>query len=178
MGATTFDRANEETVNLMNSVRDEFHRELGEYGVQIGLIMAYGPKDDDGNVKKPALSKNGTPCAGQVRIVGLKDRLLKDLDVEIILDGDYWVLIDEPKKRAILDHELEHIVPVLDKKSGKIALDDLDRPKLKLKKDDIIYWGISTIAARHGLNSQEVICYSQLNNNYGPVLNPPTEEKK
>lgn len=176
--AATFDRATDETVDILNRTVERFHKELNDYSVRIGLIMAFGPRDEAGNLKRTAIQRNGVPCAGQVRIVGLKDRLLKQLDVEVLLDGDYWETIDEPKKIAIIDHELEHIVPVLDKKTNKIKLDDLERPKLKLKRDDINWWGIAKIAERHGIDSQEVLGYQQLTNKYGNILSPPQIHKE
>lgn len=166
---TSYEIADATSKKLMDKVVEAWHPELLRYEVRIGLIMAYGAQNEGGEITRKPIIKNGVACAGQVRIVSLKDRLTKLLDIEVVVDGDLWNEYDDLRKLAILDHELEHIRVCINDK-GELEHDPLDRPKLKLIHDDICFWGFSLIAARHGVNSQEVLCFKQLLEKYSNVL--------
>ena len=169
MASVEYELAEKDVVDLVNKVMDEYHSELKQYGVEVLSIMAYAPRDDEDNIKRPAIRKNGAACAACIRILSLKERLVKKNDCEVTFDGDLWETLDAPKKISIIDHELSHLRLVFDK-DGNIKKDTLNRPKLRNINDDIIYWGNSEIAAKHGENSMEYIAAQNLKNKYGEVL--------
>jgi hypothetical protein len=177
----SYEMADESSVKLLEEMVCQHHAELKRYGVRIGLIMAFGPQNEDGEITKKPIMKSGVACAGMVRVVSLKDRLTKNLDAEILVDGDLWQEYDDLRKYAILDHELEHLRVQVNEDTGELQTDSLDRPKIKLIPDDLIWWGFAVIAARHGVNSQEVLCMRQLVDRNGEILNvrnvaPETKE--
>lgn len=122
--------------------------------VIIDLVFAYGDRDDAGIQTGYALKKNGVPAYGQTRILPLKDRVMGRGDVEILLDADHWEKAGADEQAAILDHELHHIALDADK-FGNIKFDDINRPKLKLRKHDVEFGWFSVIAHRHGRASIE-----------------------
>ncbi len=165
----TYDVAKESDNQLLEKTMKEYHTGLYDFEVRVGLLKAYGSKNDDGVIKTFPLKKAGAPCAAKVKIVSMKDRLTKNLDAEIFVDGDLWDKLTERKKQAILDHELEHIKLNVDKE-GEVKMDDLDRPKLKLIPDDMNFWGFSTIVERYGADSQEYQCFQKLVNEFDGIL--------
>ncbi len=128
----------------------EFHPEFEENKLRIDLLFAYGEKDDAGEIKSPALKKNGVKALGITRKINLKDRTKGLGDAEICLDGDWWEEADEAEKKALLDHELHHIIITAD-------TDMLRRPLLRLRKHDFEIGWFAVIAQRHGSASQERI---------------------
>ena len=168
--ATTFEMADEVTVKLMERAMEIYHAELKRYEVKIGVILAFGEEDKEGEIKRPIMNQ-GTPCAAKVKIVSLKDRLTKHVDAEILIDGNYWQELDDERKLAIFDHELEHIKLKINAE-GEVEKDSQDRPKMKLCFDSICFWGFASIAERHGTNSQEYLCFQQLLLKYSNILNP------
>ena len=162
-----YEKADSSAVSLMEKVAKEHHKSLTEVEARVGLVVVY---QEDENSTKPAISKNGAKCAASVKVVNLRDRLTKGYDAEILLDGECWEGCTNERKIAILDHELEHLVPVFDNKTGKPKLDSLERPKLRTRNDDIQFWGFSKIAARHGKNSQEHRCFMEMLKSHGKIL--------
>lgn len=136
----------EMAVALMNEI--EPHKPLLD--VKLDLMFAFPDFDDEtGEPINDALKWNGVPALGVAKIINLKDRAKGLGDAEICLDGFWWENHDEGEQRALLDHELTHLI--LTKKT-----DDLGRPKLKLKKHDVTFGWFASVAQRHGVHSQEV----------------------
>jgi hypothetical protein len=166
--ATTFEMADEATVKLMERAVEIYHAELKRYEVKIGVIMAFGDEDKDGEIKRPIMNQ-GVACAAKVKIVSLKDRLTKGTDIEILVDGSMWQELDDDRKIAIFDHELEHIKLKINA-DGELERDSLLRPKCRIKNDELGWWGFSAIAERHGVNSQEFLSLQQILLKYGHIL--------
>ena len=131
--------------------RFETHAPLLDARVNIDFVFAFGDRDEvTGELTSGALKKNGVKALGIARKLPPKDRALGRADAEIALDGDDWQDSNEDERRALLDHELHHLVP-----TGKT--DDMDRPMLKLRPHDFEFGWFKVIAARHGVASQERI---------------------
>lgn len=124
-------------------------------GVTFDFVFAYAESDDDGNPKGDALSKNGIKALGIARKIPLKDRALGRADAEIAIDGDWWFTASEAQQKALLDHELHHICPKVDKRG--LVTDDLGRPVLQMRKHDYEFGWFRCIADRHGANSLEQV---------------------
>lgn len=169
MASVEYEIAGDDVINLIAKVMDEYHATLKRYDVKVLTLMAFAPRDEEDNIKRPAIRKNGVACAACIRVLSLKERLLKQCDAEMTIDGDTWEDLDEPKRIAVIDHELSHLDTVLDK-NGEVKKDSLRRPKLRLIHDNIVYWGNSEIAERHGANSLEYINAQNLKLKFGKVL--------
>lgn len=147
----SYKKATHECREMVQSILAEFetHRPTVDAGVKLDLLFAFPDFDETtGEPINDALKKNGVKALGITRIVNLKDRTKGLGDAEICLDGYWWERADESEQRALLDHELHHIVPTK-------KVDDLGRPKLKLRKHDVEFGWFATIAQRHGVHSQE-----------------------
>lgn len=153
--AVTFGLADADDQALLEQAISVWHPDLHANSVRVGIIFAAA--DDDG----PAVRHHGYAALATIRVVPTKDRLTKGYDAEMLVDRDHWLKGKEPHRLALLDHELSHLEvkrrKVKQPKGYKgppayaVVLDDLGRPKLKLRKGD---WntgdGFAAVVARHG----------------------------
>ncbi len=144
---TTYEKADVETMALVNEVRRKYHPHLNDAAVDVGVMMAY-------NSRGPAVTLGGVPCAAVVRVVGLELRSAGLPDALVTIDATRWGDSTEERRRALVDHELYHLV--LTHGSGGAKRDDLGRPKLKMKPHDFQVGWFHAIAERHGPASYEV----------------------
>jgi hypothetical protein len=145
----TYALADNGVLSLLARVRRKYHSRLDDHGVAIGVLMVFAPLDEDGEKNGTALKGYAGAAAGaSVGVVPLKDRLTKNFDVEILIDGDAWEDMTEQQRCALLDHELTHIEPTGD-------LDSLDRPVIKMRKEGFVLWGFYEIMERWGPASAE-----------------------
>jgi hypothetical protein len=126
-----------------------FHPELREIGVKIDLLSV--STDGDGH----ALTHQGYPATAVVRATNPKERAKGAGDVEIVVDEAKYLRMNDAEKDALLDHELEHVQLVMNKKTGKPKLDSRGRPKISMRKHDYQFGWFDSIAERHGIASQE-----------------------
>jgi hypothetical protein len=151
--AKTFEKAPSEVVKLVRDVMLMHHEPLAEAGVTFDVLMA-SDIDEDGE-NHQALKHHGYPAAAVIKIVSLADRALDNADVRLTIDAATWDSANSAQRRALIDHELMHLVVVLnDMKKPK--LDDQNRPKLKMRLHDWQLGGFKDIAKRHGANAFEV----------------------
>ena len=146
-----FQKCDETVLEMAKATLCEFetHKPIIDRGVRIDFLFAYGDRDETtGERTTDALKKNGVRALGICRKVSLKDRAKGMGDAEITLDHDHWSEVDEAEQRALLDHELHHIVVTADS-------DDLGRPVIKLRKHDFEVGWFAPIAQRHGAHSVE-----------------------
>lgn len=167
----TFKIADQEVKDLVNQLLSEYYQEFSAIGVRIDFLFAYGPKDEEDKLVGTAITVGGYPANGQCRILGLLDRTVGRGDAEIILDGDSWPKLETECKKALIDHELFHIV-IKRNSDGDVMKDSLDRPRLKLRKHDRQFGWFEVIAKRHGEASAEVEQAHQLVEQAGQVFFP------
>lgn len=148
--ATTYQLADDDVTSLVARIVEENHPELHEAGVRFGVLFAENPNGDP-------IKAHGYPALACVRVVPLKDRVTKGFDAEILIDRGAWDRLGERHKAAVVDHEATHVVRVPNSpkaiKAGEAAwkLDDLGRPKLKLRKGDLgVGDAFAEVIARHG----------------------------
>lgn len=154
--------AQAEHYDVLNQVMKKWHAPLTDAGVQVQLVIAFGGLDDDGESQGPAIKVNGQEALASSRILSLKDRLLRRHDAEIMIDGDRWPGWHTKTRIAILDHELTHLTLNVSESSHEVKLDDLGRPRLKMRKHDFQVGWFHEVAERHGKHSAEVIQFRQL----------------
>jgi hypothetical protein len=139
--------------------------------VKVDFVWAFADLNDKGEQCNDAITLRGHRAYGLCRIVNLKDRAKGNGDAEIVIDHDYWQEIPEAQQRALVDHELNHIQICVNKK-GDPKFDDLNRPKLALRKHDIEVGWFSSVAQRHGAHSLEQIQAKQILDSDGQYLWP------
>lgn len=153
--AVFFGMPDDDAKALLARAMREWHPALHTLGVRVQIIMAASDTD------APAVKHGGYAALATVRIVSLKDRLTKQYDAEMLVSRLDFEQLTEGGKLALFDHELSHIDTV--KKEVKqrkgykgpkrytVPLDDLGRPKLKLRLGD---WsagdGFAAVVRRHG----------------------------
>jgi hypothetical protein len=113
-----------------------------------------------------------------VRVVSLKDRVFKPIDAEMLIDLEAFDGLTGRQKKALLDHELAHLelkeftyFPVLDsdgQPTGETEIrfekDDLDRPKLRLRKGDANFGdAFATVIQRNGRAAVEFLNAKKFN---------------
>jgi hypothetical protein len=125
---------------------------------------------DKEGISSPAIKKDGVPCAAQVKIITKKDRLTKNADVEILIDQSAWNASNDEERKAIIDHELTHVVMRLSKKDGLPKRDDDGKLCLKLRRHDLVYWGFSDIFEKHKNNSVEYHTFVDLQHHVNSMI--------
>lgn len=145
----TYKKPTIEAEDMCRKLMEQFHPLSVEAGVKVDLLFAFPDYDETtGEPTNDALKSQGYKCLGVARKVSLKDRTKGHGDAEITLDGDWWEKASEEEQRALLDHELQHLVATAKR-------DDLGRPILKMRKHDTQVGWFAVIAQRHGVHSQE-----------------------
>ena len=148
----TYQKCDKAVYDLAQQILAEFgtHTPVLEANVKIDLVFAFKTGDTSDAC---ALKCHGARALGITRRISLKDRAQGRGDVEIALDGDWWMKTTVANRRALLDHELHHIQP--DEDLRGFVLDDLNRPKITLRKHDFQFGWFNIIAERHGEASIE-----------------------
>lgn len=129
-----------------------YHGQLVEARVTISVVLCSN-RDADGEEIDPALTHGGYPALATIKINSLKDRAEGKADATITVDGNRWDEWPEAELDAILDHELTHLELVLD--DGALVRDDLNRPKLRMRKHDFQMGFFSEVAERHHAAAME-----------------------
>lgn len=154
----TYTPATREPKDRVDRMLEKYHQPLRDAGLVVDVLMAQATADEWGDIKSPAVSVGGYPCAAKVRIIGAKDRVKGMGDAEIIIDETNWDELPDAERDALIDHELEHLELKYDK-DGVLLRDDQNRPKLRLRKHDHQFGWFDSIARRHQKASYEVKQY-------------------
>lgn len=169
----TYQRATQNVEDLALAILEEFesHAPILKAGVKIDFIFAFADLDDKtGEPINNAITARGFRALGQCRKISLKDRSVGRGDAEIVLDADHWKDAGDAERKALLDHELNHI-EVKEDERGHLV-DDLDRPVLKMRKHDLEVGWFHSVAARHGAHSCERIQAKQIMDAFGQFYWP------
>ena len=147
-------KASNDMRDMAESVARNHHSELVDAGVTIGVLACvHGERDDE---SRPALKLHGYTCAATIQITPVKQRMLGHPDAVIVIDEKTWEGLTEARRRALIDHELTHLVVQFDD-DGQPKLDDAGRPKLRMRLHDWELGGFEEVAERHGGSALEVV---------------------
>jgi hypothetical protein len=116
--------ADDSVLALVRKVMKDNHEDLVKARVDVGVTFAISSKEN-----QPALKEHGQPSFGMTKIVPPKDRVRKNIDVELWLDGDEWGTDSDLTRYAKVDHLLQRV--------------EIKKPKPKKKKK-------KNSAAQHG----------------------------
>jgi len=140
-------------VTLLARALADWHKPLADVGARVQILFASA--DPESETQTAPVKHGGYPARATIRVVPTKDRLTKGYDAEMLVDRDWWGGARESRRVALLDHELSHLELVLTK-DGQPAYDDLNRPRLKLRKGDYASSdGFFEVIARHGDEAAE-----------------------
>jgi hypothetical protein len=171
-----YEQAGDDVCAMAAAVMADYHPELrmpDKSWVRLCVLFAFrGGDDEDG---EPAVKLHGYPCAAVVSVIPLKQRVDKRADAEIVIDRERWDDMTDAQRRALLDHEIEHIELQVDE-NGLLKTDDVGRPKLRLKLHDWQRGGFRAVARRHGADAPEVVAARHFAEDFGnDVLRPAAE---
>lgn len=134
----SYELANSTDEQILNDIlTDERYEILNSYEIHIKLFYKYGKRDKEGNLKTPALTKNGIAIPAQIKIVSAFNRMTDDTDVKIILNKELWDELSVNEKKSTIDNQLSYLQIKEDKLGEPIPIsDDCDKVQLKLRKPD------------------------------------------
>jgi hypothetical protein len=134
-------------------LNDEKYEWIRSYDIHVKMFYKYGKYDKDGNLKTPALVKNGQPIPASIKIVSAFNRLTDNVDVKIIINKDIWDEYSKDRRKATLDGILNYLELKTDKIGEPISIsDDSDKVQLKLKKPDFYCEGFISLVEKYGFN--------------------------
>jgi DNA segregation ATPase FtsK/SpoIIIE-like protein len=144
---TSYERCPEDVQKLLEKVMHEYHPDLHEIGVAAVCIFADAGFDPQG-APVPAVKLAGRPCAATITRTAAKMRAAGLADVVVTIDRHVWEKMHVDGRRALLDHELEHVA--LSTSDDGPKMDAAERPALELRQHDVHFEGFAAIIARHG----------------------------
>jgi hypothetical protein len=148
---TTFYECGPEVTIVAGKLIERYYPDLVRAGVTITYLFASNVDAIGG-----CLKHGGYPAAAIVKRNSLQDRVEGKADCTIKIDKEWWDGHSETERAALIDHELYHILVAEDDEGTDFILDDIDRPKIELRKHDFQIGGFDEIAKRHGPNAEEV----------------------
>jgi hypothetical protein len=140
--AVIYNKCDSEVTKVLNEVLSMEYPQLLEAGVTFNCVFAEKYDKDTGEAVT-SLKVHGFPAAAKIQVSTLVERSRGMEDVKVTIDRMEWVKANDESKRAIIDHELLHLVL-------QDSEDDLGRPKIKLQPHDLVVGGFSTIIKRYG----------------------------
>lgn len=153
----TYKKADDSVAQMAREIlaAHECYQPVLDARTKIDFVFAFPDLDEDGKPTNDSITLRGQKCLGVCRGLPLKDRAMGRGDAEITLDADFWAGATPDEARALLDHELYHIQ--IKMKGSIILKDDLERPKIKMRKHDMEVGWFKAVADRNGVHSQEQI---------------------
>lgn len=162
---TIYSLASKEDFNLLEDVLlKEDHQQLKVCNIRFAMIFVSVENDETGE------TYNSFSCLPyRVKLINIKDRLLKNVDVEIQIDENYWEASSEDMKIALLNAALFQICICTDKNDLPLFQED-GVVKLKLNKPDIYYFGFSEIIQKFGADSPDIKAWNNLKTDFSGIL--------
>jgi len=126
----------QEVLNLMLALINENHEEL----VNANIIPAWmmGNKED----------KDGHLILGKMKKASELEREAHGADGFLLLNHEAWEVFDINQRRALVDHELEHLALSFDAETAEPKRDGHDKLVYRLRKHDVEEF--QCIIRRHG----------------------------
>jgi hypothetical protein len=142
----TYRRA-DDLVPLAEKAMRDYHRDLADAGVTVEVLTVHAGTS-------PALKHHGYPALAVIKPMSQKDRAAGSADARILIDAEKWDGLDDPRRLALLDHELTHLELVRDEE-GAVREDDCGRPKLRTRPHDFELGGFEEVVGRHKASAPE-----------------------
>jgi hypothetical protein len=173
----TYEDASNDIMVLTEELIEQHYLKLSKSGAVVGVIMVYGPEDEEGNVQSSPLKELGTFTPAKARVINTKDRLRNSWDVEILIDGDYFDEVGDETKKSIIDDILSRIELQYDKK-GIMKVDEFDRPRIRIKPPEIVFTANVDTISRYGNNSHAIKTYKKIMESYGYIIQPDKRQSQ
>jgi hypothetical protein len=176
-----YEKCDEEVTEIVNKWIAFHLPRLSLSDLTVGAVYFRCTRNEQGDRVGSPLRLHGYPAAAIVRVNSPKHRAQGLADVEIVIDADTWEGLGKPQKHALIDHELERLDSV--KKDGAAVMDDLDRPRLRLRLHDWHLEGFRSVCERHQEHALEAKAANDFAVEYAQLLfpwagPPPAEREK
>jgi hypothetical protein len=151
---STFESVSQFDEQLLNDVLTQEKFEwINSYDIKIKMFFKCGKYDREGNLKTPALTKNGVVIPSQTKIVSSFNRITDNVDVKIILNKEYWDELNKDEREAVLVNALYYLEVREDKMGEPLTIsDECDKVQLKLKKPDFYCEGFLSLIDEYKSN--------------------------
>ena len=149
---SNFEMCSEFDESILQSVLEkEKYEWINSYDIKIKMFFKFGKYDKEGNLKTPALQKNGNAIPAQIKIVSAFNRMTDNVDVKIILNKEYWDELNVKEREGVIDNMLNYLEVKKDKMDEPIPIsEDCDKVQLKLKKPDFYCEGFRSLIEDYG----------------------------
>ena len=154
-----YSKADEELVATIKEVMKKHHEDKHIEGVTVDCLLAHTDRIDG-----TAIKSRGTYALAYIRITSLMERVMGMADALMIIDHASMQLWKENRLRAVIDHELEHIQLIREKKNNQPRRDDHDRPMLGIKQHDYQFGWFEAPVKHYGYDAVEYDQAQQLVN--------------
>lgn len=151
----SYETGHPEDYDLLHQVICEHHPNLAERKIRCGIVRVGAALNKNGDATGPALKLLGSPCIAIIKLVPIKDRVHKGMDVEIQLSENEWDKVNEKVKLATLDHEVSHL-EILRDRNGAAKTEDDGITQLRIKRHDFLIGGFHDVIERHGQSAVEL----------------------
>lgn len=140
------------------------NEDISGLGIRWVILSWYANDEEYDKTNTPFISPY------EVKLCNKKDKLLKNADVEIVIEEKYWdSCINDVEKIALMHSAVGSVCPKIDR-YGNPKFGDDGRVELKLRKADIVYSANSNIARLYGRDSVEVKTLMKLKDVYEDVF--------
>lgn len=151
---------------------DKDHEDLRLAGVTIAVLFREGDKP---------MQHGGWTALAYVKKTSAKERVQGVRDAVIVIDHEPWMELEDKQKLTLLDHELYHLIPIVeavhiegegpDEREVKtFEYDTAGRPKLRMRKHDVQVGWFARMAEKHGTDSMERIGANEIVQKYGQLF--------
>jgi hypothetical protein len=173
---------------LIVAVMEKSYGDLVAADVTVECLFANAGKYKDGT-PKPAVKIGGVKTAVKVRVCTQEMRAAGSADARVIIDELMWDEMEQPERKALLDHALHHLQvieekPEKKKKKRKKATTNEDGeplpdppqndypPKLQasMRKPDWKIWGFMEVVKRHGAAAMETKQVEDFKDKWGQLF--------
>lgn len=173
--ATTYHDPDEETTELLESVIEEYFAvELAALEPALNIDIRMAVSDKPG---VPSVKHHGHECFATIEIVKAKERSRGGPDLRLTIDKRKWQAARTEMRTAVLHHELNHVVPQMEKDSDVLKLDPYGRPVVKLRPDDWCLTGFRETVRIFGEDAVERQCLDRVEESLRQMGLPFGEER-
>lgn len=141
----TYDLATKAVYDLAEEIMEAHHKPLAQAGVTLDILWHLGDP----------LCHAGYGAYAVIKITSLKERVAGRRDAEIVIDKDKWDKLPDETRKALLDHEITHLIVV--QNGNDVMYDDHHRPRLCMRKHDFQVGWFHEMPARYGAACIEAI---------------------
>ena len=152
-----YSKADEELVATIREVMKQHHEDKHIEGVSVDCLLAHTDR-----IGGTAIKSRGTYALACIRITSLIERVMGMADAIMIIDNFSMQSWKDARLRAVIDHELEHIQLIRDKKNNSPRRDDHDRPMLGIKQHDYQFGWFEGPVKHYGYDAVEYDQAAQL----------------